>query len=106
VREREPFGGSNSASVHFGGPSSACVHFGGSCLLECSRGMRYQEFDVSSLRALPGIMTPVEQCRNCRFRSKRHVLRRQIRHLHRSAAEISSFSLPAAVSRREIDFRF
>ena len=41
----------------------------------------------------------------CQFRSNRHVLRRQIRHLHRSAAEISSFSLPAAVSRREIDFR-
>jgi hypothetical protein len=38
-------------------------------------------------------------------RSKRHVLRRQIRDLHRSAAEISSFSLPAAVSRGEIDFR-
>jgi hypothetical protein len=37
-------------------------------------------------------------------RSKRHVLRRQIRHLHRSAAEISSFSLPAVVSRGEIDF--
>jgi hypothetical protein len=47
----------------------------------------------------------VEQCRKCEFRSKRHVLRRQIRDLHRSAAEISSFSLPAAVSRGEIDFR-
>jgi hypothetical protein len=56
--EREPFGGSKSRSVHFGGSNSACVHFGGSCLLECSRGMRYREFDVSSLRALPGIMTP------------------------------------------------
>jgi hypothetical protein len=33
------------------------------------------------------------------------LLRRQIRDLHRSAAEISSFSLPAAVSRGEIDFR-
>eukprot|EP01047_Picozoa_sp_COSAG01_P110671 COSAG01_NODE_39482_length_475_cov_118.090426_2_plen_41_part_01 len=29
----------------------------------------------------------------CHFRSNRHVLRRQIRHLHRSAAEVSSFSL-------------
>ena len=28
--EREPFGGSISASVHFGGSNSACVHFGGS----------------------------------------------------------------------------
>jgi cell division protein FtsB len=39
------------------------------------------------------------------FRSKRHVLRRQIRDLHRSAAEISSFSLLGAVSRREIVYR-
>jgi hypothetical protein len=28
--EREPFGGSISASVHFGGSNPACVHFGGS----------------------------------------------------------------------------
>jgi hypothetical protein len=39
------------------------------------------------------------------FRSKRHVLRRQSGHLHRSAAEVSSFSLLGAVSRREIVYR-
>eukprot|EP01049_Picozoa_sp_SAG25_P001429 SAG25_NODE_63_length_17756_cov_10.156765_3_plen_237_part_00 len=47
----------------------------------------------------------MEQCCKCEFRSKRHVLRRQSGDLHRSASEISSFSLPAAVSRGEIDFR-
>ena len=41
----------------------------------------------------------------CQFRSNRHVLRRQIGHLHRSAAEVSSFSLPGAVRRDEIDYR-
>ena len=56
--EREPFGGSISASVHFGGSISACVHFGGSCLLKGSRSMRYREFGVSSLSDLSGIMTP------------------------------------------------
>ena len=55
--EREPFGGSISASVHFGGSNSACVHFGGSCLLKGSRSMRYREFGVSSLSDLSGIMT-------------------------------------------------
>jgi hypothetical protein len=49
--EREPFGGSKSRSVHFGGSNSACVHFGGSCLLECSRGMRYREFGVSTIES-------------------------------------------------------
>jgi hypothetical protein len=47
----------------------------------------------------------LEFCHFCHFRSKRHVLRRQIRDLHRSAAEISSFSLLGAVSRREIVYR-
>ena len=41
----------------------------------------------------------------CDFRSNRHVLRRQIRHLHRSAAEVSSFSLLGAVRRDEIVYR-
>ena len=41
----------------------------------------------------------------CQFRSNRHVLRRQIGHLHRSAAEVSSFSLLGAVRRDEIDYR-
>ena len=41
----------------------------------------------------------------CHFRSNRHVLRRQIRHLHRSAAEVSSFSLLGAVRRDEIVYR-
>ena len=47
----------------------------------------------------------MHKCRKCHFRSKRHVLRRQIRHLHRSAAEVSSFSLLGAVRRDEIVYR-
>jgi hypothetical protein len=38
-------------------------------------------------------------------RSKRHALRRQIRHFLRSAYQISSFSLPAAVRRGKIGVR-
>jgi hypothetical protein len=50
--------------------------------------------------------TPVHaQMPQVDFGSKRHVLRRQSGHLHRSASEISSFSLLAAVRRGEIVYR-